>query len=152
MSTYMIYTDGSADLRYGLGAWAYIIYKQEGKKWTSIKSNSKGKEDTTNNEMELYAIKIALENLQKGGGINSSSVLVCSDSQWAVKCLTDSGWKCTSHGGLFRRIRWFMKNFDVRFKWVKAHARDARNNAVDALAKKTMVALRNKLYGDGGRG
>ena len=149
MATYHIYTDGSVDLRYGLGAWAYIIYKQEGARWVPVESDSKGKEYTTNNEMELYAIKIALEDLQKSGGINSSSVLICSDSEWAIKCLTDPGWKCTSHKNLFRVIRWFMKNFDVRFKWVKAHARDARNNAVDALAKKTMVGLRNKLYGDG---
>ena len=147
MAMYMIYTDGSVDLRYGIGAWAYIVYEQKKGKWIPIKSDAKGKEDTTNNEMELQAIKIALEDLQKYYSINSSSVLICSDSQWAVKCLIDPNWNCTSHGTLFRRINYFMKNFDVRFKWVKAHARDARNNAVDALAKKTMVALRNKLYG-----
>ncbi len=147
MSTYMIYTDGSCDLRYGLGSWAYIIYKREGKVWKLTESDSKGKEDTTNNEMELYAVEKALTKLQKGGGINSSSVLICSDSQWLVKCLIDPNWNCKSHGTLFRRIRWFMKNFDVKFKWVKAHARDARNNAVDALAKDTMVRLREKLYG-----
>lgn len=145
----MIYTDGSCDLRCGVGAWAYIIYKQEGKKWKSVGSKSRGKEDTTNNEMELRAMKMALEGLQTHGDINSSSVLICSDSEWAVKCLINPSWKCTAHGTLFKRIRWFVKNFDVRFKWVKAHARDARNNAVDALARKTMVALRNKLYGDG---
>lgn len=147
MSTYMIYTDGSCDLRYGVGASAYMVYRRDGSVWPMTDKDSKGKEDTTNNEMELYAVKKALEKLQESGGINSSSVLVCSDSQWLVKCLTDPSWNCKSHGTLFRRIRWFMKNFDVKFKWVKAHARDARNNAVDALAKATMVQLREKLYG-----
>jgi ribonuclease HI len=147
MAIYMIYTDGSADLRYGIGAWAYIIYERKEGKWVSIKSDSKGKEDTTNNEMELLAVVKALEGLQKHGGINSSSVLVCSDSRWVVKCLTDPGWKCTAHGTLFRRVKWFMKNFSVRLKWVKAHRKDIRNNAVDKLAKKTMIHLRDKLYG-----
>lgn len=147
MSTYMIYTDGSCDLGCGVGAWAFIIYRQDGSSWSAVDKGAKGKEDTTNNEMELYAVVKGLDKLQKRGGINSSSVLVCSDSQWLVKCLTDPSWNCKSHGTLFRRIRWYMKNFDIRFKWVKAHARDARNNAVDALAKNTMVRLREKLYG-----
>lgn len=146
MATYHIYTDGSVDLRYGLGAWAYIVYERKEGKWISVESDSKGKEDTTNNEMELLAVKMALEGLQSHGGINSNSVLICSDSQWVVKCLI-GGWKCTAHRNLFRVIRYFMKNFDVKLKWVKAHARDMKNNEVDALAQKTMMRLRNELYG-----
>lgn len=147
MAIYHIYTDGSADLRYGVGAWAYIIYEQKGTKWASIKSDMAGKEDTTNNEMELLAMKKALEALQSHGGINSSSILICSDSEWAIKCLTDSSWKCTAHGVLRKRIKWFMKNFDVRLKWIKAHARNVKNIAADTLAQKTMKRLRNELYG-----
>ena len=147
----MIYTDGSCDLRYGVGAWAYIIYEKKGGKWVSIKSDTDGKEDTTNNETELMAVVKALDSLQKYGGINSSSILICSDSQWVVKCLI-GGWKCTAHGTLFRRVKWFMRNFDVKFKWIKAHARDLRNNEVDKLARKTMMDLRNKLYGNLYRG
>ena len=146
MALYEIYTDGSADTRFGVGAWAYMVYKKGEKGWPLIYRGYDAEEDTTNNEMELYAVVEALEMIQKHGGINSSSVLICSDSQWLIKCLTDLTWYCKSHGSLFKRIRWFMKNFDIRFKWVKAHARDSRNNAVDALAKATMLQLREDLY------
>lgn len=84
MIDYQIYTDGScrANGNGGLG----VVWLKDGKK---VFEYSKGFKNTTNNQMELLAIGIALRSIKKP--INSLEII--SDSEYALGCIFNLEWK-----------------------------------------------------------
>lgn len=96
MTNYCIYTDGSCrgNKNGGLG----VVWLKDGKK---VFEYSKGFKNTTNNQMELLAIGIALRSIKKP--INSLEIV--SDSEYALGCIFNLEWKPKKNVELINKIR-----------------------------------------------
>lgn len=96
MTNYCIYTDGSCrgNKNGGLG----VVWLKDGKK---VFEYSKGFKNTTNNQMELLAIGIALRSIKKP--INSLEII--SDSEYALGCIFNLEWKPKKNVELINKIR-----------------------------------------------
>ena len=133
-----IYTDGSCHTKHRIGAWAAIILNDD------IETDLYGLEtDTTHNRMELQAILNALEYL-KSNDLKSSSVLIYSDSQYAVKIMerkdklktakfkTKKG-NSIQNNDLVQQLIEYIETMSLKFIKVKAHQKksDIRNYNID---------------------
>ena len=133
-----IYTDGSCLENPGDGGWAAIIIIDKKKK--IISGNQK---NTTNNRMELLAPIEALKTLQ----INSE-IEIITDSKYVKLGITEwinnwkkNGWKTSNKKEvknieLWKELDSLVKNFNIKWSWVKGHSSDKLNNEVDLMAKK----------------
>ena len=133
-----IYTDGSCLENPGDGGWAAIIIIDKKKK--IISGNQK---NTTNNRMELLAPIEALKTLQ----INSE-IEIITDSKYVKLGITEwinnwkkNGWKTSNKKEvknieLWKELDSLVKNFNIKWSWVKGHSTDQLNNEVDLMAKK----------------
>ena len=132
-----IYTDGSCLGNPGNGGWAAIIIKEEKK--TYIKGSKK---NTTNNQMELLAPINALKKIPK-----DSKIQIFTDSKYVKSGITEwihnwkkNGWKTTGKQNVKNKELWIeldslSNNFNIEWKWVKAHSIDKLNNEVDEIAR-----------------
>lgn len=122
---YIAYTDGSCDCPgTRCGGSAYIILKND----MIIKEVKKGFLNTSNNRMEMLAIISAINSVPEG-----SSILIHSDSQYAIKVLSGV-WKAHTNKDLLNLHKKISKKRNVYFKWVKGHNGDKYNEMVDKLA------------------
>ena len=96
MINYCIFTDGScrANGNGGLG----IVWLKNGKK---VFEYSKGIKNTTNNQMELLAIGIALRSIKKP----VDSLEIVSDSEYALGCIFNEKWNPKKNVELINKIR-----------------------------------------------
>ncbi len=132
-----IYTDGSCLGNPGNGGWAAIIIIDEKK--TYIKGSKK---NTTNNQMELLAPINALKKIPK-----DSKIQIFTDSKYVKSGITEwihnwkkNGWKTTGKQNVKNKELWIeldslSNNFNIEWKWVKAHSIDKLNNEVDEIAR-----------------
>lgn len=120
-------TDGGCDPNPGLGAWAVV---------SEDKSGFSGAEDgTTNNEMELTAILVAVEEYP-------GPLMVKSDSQYAINVITGQ-WRAKANTDLVKQIQDAVSDHgDVEFIWVKGHADDQLNKAADQLCTDSIALYR----------
>ena len=104
---YTIYTDGScrANGNGGLG----VIWLKDGKK---VLEFSKAFKETTNNQMELFAIYIGLKAIAKP----IDSLEIVSDSEYALGCIFNLKWNPKKNQKLIARIK---KQLEVTQKLVK---------------------------------
>ena len=104
---YTIYTDGScrANGNGGLG----VVWLKDGKK---VLEFSKGFKETTNNQMELFAIYIGLKAITKP----IDSLEIVSDSEYALGCIFNLKWNPKKNQKLIARIK---KQLEVTQKLVK---------------------------------
>ena len=104
---YTIYTDGScrANGNGGLG----IVWLKDGKK---VLEFSKGFKETTNNQMELFAIYIGLKAITKP----IDSLEIVSDSEYALGCIFNPKWNPKKNQKLIARIK---KQLEITQKLVK---------------------------------
>lgn len=142
-----LYTDGACSGNPGPGGWGYIL---EHPGSGSVREDSGGEADTTNNRMELTAVIRGLEALTKG-----SVVELYSDSEYVLKGLNEwmagwkkRGWKTAAKKPVKNRELWerldeLVGAHDVRFHWVKGHAGHPQNERADDLA----VAARDRAAG-----
>lgn len=132
-----IYTDGAAQPNPGYGGWAMVAYR-DGRE---ISNESGYVIGATNNQMEFEGIYAALRWLRDNG----ETGVVCSDSQYAINCLTiwwpkwkRFGWRKSKNGD-------YVKNRDiiercltlmpgVRLQWVRGHCGIEGNERADELA------------------
>lgn len=122
-----IWTDGSCLGNPGPGGWAFYldnpVYSQDG-----------GEKFTTNNRMELEAIRKAL-TWAAVPQPRPFRVTIFTDSQWAINALTNPRWKIKRNLDLIFEIRNLITCFDgVLFEWVRGHSESPQNNIVDGLA------------------
>ena len=141
MAEIEIYTDGACAVTTGSGGWAaYLIHKPTG----YTKMISGGKQQSTNNEMELMAPIEALKALKR-----NSTVIVYSDSQYVVNGIMQwshkwkrAGWK--KKGGGIKNLELWKELYklahesghSVRFAWVKGHNGNEYNELVDKEANR----------------
>ena len=138
MEEVTIYTDGACSGNPGPGGWgAMLMYK--GNK----KEISGGKENTTNNVMELTAVMEGLKLLKF-----PCKVKLYSDSAYVVNAFIQkwiygwikNGWKNSSKEPVKNKELWqelyeLTKTHEVEFIKVKGHADNEYNNRCDELAR-----------------
>lgn len=137
MKTVTIYTDGACSGNPGPGGWCAILEYQGREKMISG-----GEESTTNNRMELMAVIVALEALNR-----PCEVEVHSDSQYVVNAFNKHwidgwkkrGWKTANkqpvkNRDLWERLLTAKSKHKVEFIWVKGHAGHELNERCDELA------------------
>ena len=133
-----IYTDGSCIGNPGAGGWAAIILDGKNEKIISGSKNN-----TTNNQMELFAAIKALSNFNK-----KKSFKIFTDSNYVkdgitkwIKNWKKNNWKTSAKKPVKNQELWEkldkLVNFhDVKWEWIKGHSTNIYNNLADELAKK----------------
>lgn len=139
-----IYTDGSCSLPHGKGGWAFTVYSCDGTSY----SRSGRDQDTTNNRMELQALiealKVAVGTSYVPTGEQvvtihcDSTYVVKGYNEWLSKWATDSvRMSVLKNKDLWLQVVKLKESIksNITVKWIKAHKGNARNEAVDKLAK-----------------
>lgn len=141
----VIYTDGSSipPSKRGKGGAGYgIVVLKNGEK---MECGGKvpcftGNDIPTNNQAELYAICVAIENC-------TGPLLIRTDSEYSINCLTKwhvawqrNGWKNSkgeevANGPFIQYILRQLSERDVLFEHVRGHSGDEDNERCDELAK-----------------
>jgi ribonuclease HI len=149
-----IYTDGASSNGYG-GYAAYLYFMCCGFKHE--KQVSGRKLNTTNNEAELLAVKLAIDTISSS---KDHHYTIHSDSKYVIDSLTNwykswqrNGWKNKSgkpvkNKKLILEIINAMKKLNIKFKWVKAHSGIHGNELVDKLAVKERQTLEGMHNGN----
>ena len=133
-----LYTDGACSGNPGPGGWAFILkHPASG----SIREDSGGEADTTNNRMELRAVIEGLIALNKPTFID-----LYSDSQYVLNGLNEwmanwkkRGWKTADkkpvkNRDLWERLDELRAIHEIRFHWIKGHNDHPENERCDELA------------------
>lgn len=144
MDEVIIYTDGACSGNPGPGGWGSILmYKG------NEKEISGGKENTTNNVMELTAVIEGLKLLKF-----PCKVKLYSDSAYVVNAFTQkwiygwlkNGWKNSNKEPVKNKELWeelygLTKIHEVEFVKVKGHSDNEYNNRCDELARNAIKLL-----------
>ena len=128
--SYTVFTDGAYSSARDQGGVGIVILKDG----LEILRYSNMYKKTTNNQMELGAIIIALRMIK--GEIDS--LVIYTDSQYCIGCAVQ-GWKRKKNKAMWEE---FDKQYnrvkklcpDIRFIHVKGHAGNKYNEIVDKLA------------------
>ncbi len=153
----IIYTDGSARGNPdGPGGYGTILSCLDSKGIEHTKELSQGYKKTTNNRMEIMAVIVGLEALNK-----PCDVKVYTDSQYVVKTFNEhwidgwikKGWKRgknepVKNVDLWKRLLKAKEPHNVEFIWVKGHAGHPQNERCDKLATTAADQDVSKLLDD----
>ena len=138
-----IFTDGACRGNPGPGGWGVLIVF-EGEEITLYG----GKNNTTNNQMEMMAAIKALEYFQEKKSIElvtDSSYLKDGIEKW-IHGWKKNGWKTSAKKQVKNQELWMkidvLNNFhEVQWKWVKGHSGHRENEIADLLANKGIDEL-----------
>lgn len=138
-----IYTDGSARGNPdGPGGYGTILQYVDTKGTLHEKELSAGYQKTTNNRMELMAVIVGLEALNRPCQVelysDSKYVIDAFEKNWVDSWLKN-GWKNSQKKpvkniDLWKRLLEAKKQHQVHFNWVKGHAGHPENERCDKLA------------------
>ena len=142
MAKVNLYTDGACSGNPGVGGYGTILVYIDSNGVKHEKEFSQGYKNTTNNQMELMAVIVGLEALNK-----PCEVTVYSDSKYVVDAFNNKwidnwiskGWKTSGKSpvknvDLWKRLLKAKENHTVKFIWVKGHAGHEYNERCDTLA------------------
>jgi len=154
-----IYTDGSCrqmGSKMTFGGWSFIALRG-GERIYEVARSEYG---TTNQRMELLAIRNALEFAQKNRHPNEN-VIIYSDSAYAINCYTQgwyhewqrNGWinskgDSVANYDLWIQIIPYFDNFWYHFSKVKGHGDVYWNNECDRLARIASQNLMENFKGE----
>ena len=154
-----IYTDGSCKKlgsKATFGGWSFIALRG-GERIYEVAGSEYG---TTNQRMELLAIRNALEFAQKNRYPNEN-VIIYSDSAYAINCYTQewyanwqrNGWTTSKGEDVANRDLWldiipYFDNFWYHFSKVKGHGDSYWNNESDRLAQEASQTLKDNFQGE----
>lgn len=138
-----IYTDGSARSNpEGPGGYGTVIHYVDPKGKLHVREYSAGYKKTTNNRMELMAVIVGLEALNR-----PCTVEVVSDSKYVTDAFNShwidswikNNWRTSQKKpvlniDLWQRLLKAKETHDVTFTWVKGHAGHPENERCDELA------------------
>ena len=137
-----LYTDGACSGNPGPGGYGAILVYVDSNGKTHEKELAEGFPNVTNNQMELMAVIVGLEALNK-----PADVTVISDSKYVVDAFNNNwidgwikkGWKTAGKSPvknveLWQRLLKAKEQHDVNFIWVKGHAGHPYNERCDSLA------------------
>ncbi|MDC7249911.1 MAG: ribonuclease HI [Sphaerochaetaceae bacterium] len=146
MDEIIIYTDGGCKGNPGVGAWAFVMYRND----QLITEQSSGVVYTTNNQMELTAVIVALRSCLK---VNPKKIIVNTDSQYVKNGITTwvhnwkkNGWKTANKKPVKNKELWveldqLNSKLNVTYQWVKGHAGIDLNERCDTLVNIEMDKL-----------
>lgn len=139
------YTDGACSGNPGAGGWAYVhLIKNDAGFKTKVESG--GKKETTNNEMELTAVYMALVKAYKS---EAKQVTIYCDSAYVVNAITkgwlinwkNNGWLTKENKPIKNKHIWekmyklvYEKGMAVVMHKVKGHQGDPLNELADKMA------------------
>ena len=142
-----IWTDGGCRNNPGEGGIGIVM------KYKGITKEINGYiEQTTNNQMELLALIIALKQLKKHCDLH-----IMLDSQYVKNGITlwikkwkINNWKSANKQPIKNKKLWLeldnlILQHNVNFIWVKGHSGDIENELADALCNKAMDTKMPKL-------
>ena len=144
MEDVTIYTDGACSGNPGPGGWGVLLMYKDIKK-----EISGGKENTTNNVMELTAVIEGLKLLKfpcKVKLYSDSAYVVNGFNQKWIYGWIKNGWKNSSKEPVKNKELWqelydLTKVHEVEFIKVKGHADNEYNNRCDELARNAIKNL-----------
>jgi len=140
-----IFTDGACSGNPGPGGWG-IILRAKG----TEKELSGAEKDTTNNRMEMMAVIVGLEVLQR-----ACQVKITTDSQYVMKGMMEwlPGWKKRNwvtagkkpvkNVDLWQRLEKAAQGHELEWEWVRGHQGHVENERADQLAVAAREALVN---------
>ena len=151
MHNLFAYTDGACSGNPGPGGWGVLLVAKSQTEIIKEKELFGGREDTTNNQMELLAAISALEALDRPSKIKiitDSSYVKNGVTQW-LENWKNNKWKTASkkpvkNAELWRRLDQARSSHEVIWEWVKGHAGHPENERADELARKGMEPFKNK--------
>ena len=138
-----LFTDGACSGNPGPGGWGAIL-RAKGIE----KELSGGEKETTNNRMEMMAVIVGLEALQR-----ACEVTVTTDSQYVMKGMQEwlpgwkkRNWKTASkqpvkNVDLWQRLEKAAEQHQLEWVWVRGHQGHPENERADKLA----VAAREQV-------
>lgn len=141
---YVLWSDGACDPNPGPGGWGVVI-ERAGEVTQRLSGSA---HSTTNNEMELRAILEGLRAVPK-----FVKVRVCSDSIYAIKCVSvwwvawaRAGWKTRdgrepANMKIIQDVLVELQTRKAEFQHVRAHSGIALNEEADQLAVSARRAL-----------
>jgi ribonuclease HI len=128
----VIYTDGSAVGGVKRGGSSAVVNSGDPGTFLDVRPQF-GPEHTTSLEVEMWGLWLALDCLDNETA--AAEVLICSDSQWALNALKESGHSAHSILSPLRaRLRGLKGH--VCFQWVPAHCGLPGNERADEEARK----------------
>ncbi|MFA9290543.1 MAG: ribonuclease HI [Solirubrobacteraceae bacterium] len=138
----VIYTDGACSKNPGPGGYG-IVMQLAGTNY--CKEYSGGFKNTTNNRMELMAVIVALEKLNKPNievdvFTDSKYVHDAIEKKWIQKWVKIN-FKDKKNKDLWLKYLEVSSNHKVKINWVKGHAGNVMNERADKLATE---AIKNK--------
>lgn len=133
-----IYCDGACSGNPGKGAWAYVVFNQNGER---ICCGSGYEELTTNNRMELRAVIEALQGFNNCQIVLDSKYVKDGVTMWIHRWKINQ-WK-TSSGelknlDLWKEIDLLTSKKDIVWTWQKGHANSLHDYA-DELARASII-------------
>lgn len=138
-----IYTDGSARGNPdGPGGYGTVLQYVDAGGALHERELSAGYKKTTNNRMELMAVIVGLEALNRPCQVelysDSKYVIDAFEKNW-VDSWIKNGWKNSQKKpvkniDLWKRLLKAKEKHQVHFKWVKGHAGHPENERCDKLA------------------
>ena len=154
-----IYTDGSCKKMGStmtFGGWSFIALRGG----AQIHAEAGSEYGTTNQRMELLAIRNALDFAQKNRHTNEE-VVIYSDSAYAINCYNQewyttwqrNGWVNSKGEDVANQDLWipiipYFDNFWYHFSKVKGHGTNSWNNQCDFLAQKAAQELKDNFKGE----
>jgi ribonuclease HI len=130
-----VYTDGACKGNPGDGGWgALIINGSENKELYG------GEKNTTNNRMELMAVIMAIESIDR-----IQEVTIFTDSTYVQKGISEwiinwkrNGWKSSNKQPVKNQDLWVrldnLNSEQITWQWVKGHSGHIENDRADYLA------------------
>ena len=130
-----IYTDGACKGNPGEGGWGALI--TDGLENKEIYG---GEKNTTNNRMELMAVIMALESIEK-----EQKITIFTDSTYVQKGISEwivnwkrNGWKSSNKQPVKNQDLWMRLDGSnsslITWEWVKGHSGHIENDRADYLA------------------
>lgn len=146
MEELIIYTDGGCKGNPGVGAWAFVITANG----EIITEQSSGVEYTTNNQMELKAVIVALRTCLQ---VKPDKIVINTDSQYVKNGITTwvhnwkkNGWRTANKKPVKNKELWveldsLNSQLNVTYNWVKGHSGVELNERCDTLVNIEMDKL-----------
>ena len=141
-----IWTDGGCLGNPGPGAWAFVLRSQQG-----MEERSGFHGQTTNNRMELTAVREALRELAGRAQWKGLPVTISTDSQYVQKGITvwiqawvRNGWKTSAKKPVKNKELWsdlweLSRDLPIQWRWVLGHAGDEMNERCDQLVQEAIA-------------
>ena len=137
-----IWTDGGCQGNPGPGAWAFVVRTAQG-----AIEKAGYESPTTNNRMELTAVREALASLSGRTAGKETPIVLSTDSQYVQKGITEwihawsrNGWKTSAKKPVKNRDLWetvweLSRGIPIQWVWVEGHAGNEMNEICHSLVE-----------------